>query len=440
MYKKIISFFLAALMAGFIACSGTTNSLIEEAQTNITQQNYEAAIAATDSFIQQMPQNPLGYYYKGVALGQKGQAQEAPPEGTPFFKQMNEAFQQSKHLAAQAEETPEEISRIGNVKTGFWRVAHNRGVQLLQSDSLRNTVQNPMQRALAFFNNAAIIQPDSAVTYRAKAIVSGNLQQYAQAAEAQQKFINLSDSVSVRNYLVLAQYYRRAEMPNEGLQVLLEAQKEFPDNTRINAFLVDAYTQTGDSEKAIALVRELVEQNPDNPQYRLSLGSRILISAANLQDSYEQNVNQIFELQRQLGNVSGNEDQHIQQQIETLRQKNQQLRNEIIQLQNEAEEQFKLVLQYRPDDATAYHNLGVIYQNRAALYYDLRNLAQERAQSRQYDQQADDLLREALTYYERAAEIEPDNTQYWRKLYVVYTTLGLDEQANQAAQKAGIQQ
>ncbi len=437
MFKKIIPLFFIALTVGIIGCS-STSPLVEKAETNITGKNYEAAITAAEQLIQKKPNNPLGYYYLGVALGQKAQAQEPPSEGAPLFKRMNEAFQQAKELASQLEEAPEQINRIDNVQTGFWRLAYNKGVTLIQNDSLRSTFEQPFERSLAFLNNAVIIQPEHAINYQAIAIVSGTLQEYAQAAEAQKKYLNRADSVSVRNHLVLAQYYRRADMPEEALQALLKTQEKYPQNTKVLAFLADAYTQLGNYEKAITLVEELVERNPENPQYHLSLGSRILISSSKLQDKYEANVDQIFRLQRKLSDVSGSEAQQIKQQIEALRQENTELAQEIRRLQDRAEEQFKLVLQYRPDDAQAYNNLGVVYQNRAALYYDLRNLATTRAEAEKYDRLADDLLREAMNYYEHAVQLDPDNKEYWRSLYVVYTNLGLDEKANEAAQKAGI--
>ncbi len=437
MFKKIIPFFFVALTVGFISCS-SSSPLVEKAETNIAEKNYEAAITAAEQLIQKKPNAPIGYYYLGVALGQKAQAQEPPSEGTRYFKQANEAFQKAKELASQMQEVPEEISRIDDVQTSFWRLAHNEGVNLLQNDSLRSTFENPLERSLAFLNNTVAIQPNHPVTYQAIAIISGRRQNYAEAAEAQQKFISMTDSVTVRNYLVLAQYYRRADMPEEALQVLTKTQEEFPDNMQVTAFLADAYTQLGEYEKAITLVEALVERNPENPQYRLSLGSRILISSSKLQDKYEENVNQIFQLQRELGNASGSEAEQIQQQIEALRQENRALTQDIEQLQDRAEEQFKVVLQYRPDGAQAYNNLGVIYQNRAALYYDLRNLATTRAEAAKYDRLADDLLKQAMNYYERAVELDPDNKKYWRSLYSVYTTLGLDEKANEAARKAGI--
>lgn len=40
--------------------------------------------------------------------------------------------------------------------------------------------------------------------------------------------------------------------------------------------------------------------------------------------------------------------------------------------------------------------------------------------------------------YEKATEIEPDNQSYWRSLFQVYTSLGMNEKAEAAMEKAGM--
>lgn len=431
MLKKITPFILIAFTALFTACSTTSSPLIEKAQNSIVAEDYDAAITAANQFIELQPNNPIGYYYLGTALGQKGQSQDPPSEGTTYFEQMNEAYQQAQTLAEGAEEVPDEINRIESVQSSFWRLAHNTSVKLINVDSVRNAYDNPDQRALAYITNAIVIQPTHAISYRVKAILSGRTQKFAEAAEAQKKFIGMADSVSVTNYRVLVQYYRQAEQIDKAESALLEAQKQFPEDLQLIALLADVYTQQGETQKALDLVKTLVEKEPNNPQYRLSYGSRILIASSKIQDKYEDNVEQIFKQER-------DESTDNSQKVQALRQKNEQFRSQIIELQENAIEQFKKVLEYRPDDATAYHNLGVIYQNRAALYYDLRNLADSDADAAKYDEQADGFFEEARKYYERAVEIDPDNKSYWRSLYTVYINLGLDEKAKEAAQKAGI--
>ena len=44
----------------------------------------------------------------------------------------------------------------------------------------------------------------------------------------------------------------------------------------------------------------------------------------------------------------------------------------------------------------------------------------------------------AMENYERAAELDPDNTNYWESLFRIYTSLGMLEEAEAAMEKAGM--
>src|SRR5699024_2247965 len=111
---------------------------------------------------------------------------------------------------------------------------------------------------------------------------------------------------------------------------------------------------------------------------------------------------------------------------------------EIDELANRAIEHLKAGIESRPDDDVAYNTLGIIYQNKAAAMYDQRNLTRDNKKAAQFDSQASELLQQALTYYEKAAELAPDNSKYWQSLYQIYTQLGMDQKAQEASQKAGI--
>jgi adenine-specific DNA methylase len=102
-------------------------------------------------------------------------------------------------------------------------------------------------------------------------------------------------------------------------------------------------------------------------------------------------------------------------------------------------EQMKKVVELEPESESANFILGIIYQNRAANLFERRNNTTDNAQANEYDDMARDVLQNALTYYERAAEINPDNPDNWQSLFQVYTTLGMEEEAAEAMEKAGFE-
>ena len=67
-----------------------------------------------------------------------------------------------------------------------------------------------------------------------------------------------------------------------------------------------------------------------------------------------------------------------------------------------------------------------------------RNNTVDNEVAQQLDNEARQNLQEALIYYERAAELDPDDTETWQSLFQVYTTLGMEEKAMEAMEKAGL--
>ncbi|MBN2730869.1 MAG: tetratricopeptide repeat protein [Balneolaceae bacterium] len=439
MMKKIILLLIVGITTVFLASCSTSDPLISEAETNIKNENYDAALAAAEKSIQQNPQNPLGYYYKGVALGQKAADQENPEQATQLYVQMDDAFAQAKEKASAQPEAPDEIERIDVVRNGFWQEEHNQAVAYATEDSLKKTVNEPLDLAVAHLNNATTIQPDSALSWEVLAQIHNMREDYEKAAEAQQKFIEVKANPEAQSYLLLSQFYRLNEEPEKAAEVLENAREQYPDNIKIVEALADAYSQMGEAEKAIAIVEELVEKNPSNPQYRLSLGTRLYQAALEIQSSYDENLDQIFNLQQEMRNAQGAEAKEMQSKIDALQEKNAKLRAEIDELTDRAIVELNATVENRPDEPVAYNTLGIIYQNKAAVIFDQRNMTTDNQKAAELDKQAKALLKKAMTNYEKAAELDPDNQQYWRSLFQVYTALGMDEKAAEAEKKAGMQ-
>ncbi|SMO74645.1 tetratricopeptide repeat protein [Fodinibius sediminis] len=438
--KKLPHVLLTLLIGVLVGC-GSSNPLADKAQSNIESQNFEEALAAAEESIQTNPQDPLGYYYKGVALGEIAGAEEDPEARAETYKEMNAAFTKAQELAAESEDVPGEVERINAVKNVLWQTEHNRAVELATDDSLKQAVNQPLEKSMQHLKNATIIQPDSLLSWNVLSQVAAMNQNFEEAASAKEKYISMvqDTTLEANDYLQLASYNYQLDNQQAVVTALEDAYEQFPENQEIVSNLADAYQRIGEPEKAISTVEKLVEQEPDNPQFHLVLGTQIYQQALTLNDSLSQNSNQILQLQQKLNSSGGAEKQNIQQQITSLEQENAQLQSRIDELTNKAEEELNTVLEYRPNDDAAYNTLGIIYQNKAKAIFDKRNRTTDNAKAAELDKQGRSLLQEAMKNYERAAEIKPNNQGYWKSLFSIYTALGMDEKAQEAMEKAGMQ-
>lgn len=420
-----------------IAGCGSSNPFVDDAQSNIKDQNFQAALEAAEQSIQNQPNDPLGYYYKGVALGEIADTKEATAR-QEYYERMNEAFAQAEEMAAQAEDVPSEIERIPAVKNAVWQTEHNKAIEYASDDSVKNTVDNPLEISIAHLNNATTIQPDSVLSWDVKAQVYYMNDNVEGAVNSMEKVMELKNSLEAEDYARMAGYYSLAEKPQEAIATLENGLEQYPENKDLATRLADGYTNAGQTDKAISTIEALIEQEPDNPQFHLVLGTQIYKTVLTMSDTLKANSDQIFDLRQQMNQASGNEASQIKQQISELDSENTRLQQEITSLTERATKELNTVLEYRPNDATAYNTLGIIYQNKASALFDKRNRTDDNQMAAKIDAQAKDALKQAMEYYESAAEIDPDNQEYWKNLFSIYTALGMDQKAEEAMQKAGM--
>lgn len=437
MFKKFIPYFFVTLLIGILAGCGSSNPFVDEAQSNIKSQNFEAALSAAEQSIQNQPNDPLGYYYKGVALGEIADTKE-PSARQDYYKRMKDAFAQAREVASKAEDVPSEIERIDAVVNTLWQTEHNKAISYASDDSVKKTVSNPLDISIAHLDNATLIQPDSVLSWDVKAQVYYMNDDVQGAITAMEEVMQLKDQPTAEDYARMAGYYSIAEMPEKAISTLEKGQEQYPANKDIVTRLADAYTNAGETEKAIATIEALIEKEPENPQFHLVLGTQIYKTVLALSDSLKANSDKIFDLQQELRSAQGSNAGQLKQQISTLEQNNEQLQQRINGLTEKATKELNTVLEYRPNDATAYNTLGIIYQNKASALFDKRNRTTDNTKAQEIDAEAKEALKQAMEYYENAAEIDPDNQDYWKNLFSIYTALGMDQKAEEAMKKAGM--
>lgn len=441
--KKLSYSLLVLLLAIAVGCS-SSNPLADEAQSKIKDQKYDAALASAEKAIDTNPGSPLGYYYKGVALGEIAGAKDDPANRTDSYKEMKSAFATAQQIADTSGNKPGELENMDAVQVSLWQNEHNRAVQLATDDSLKQAVDNPLSKASSHLKNATIIEPDSALSWNVLAQVSAMNESYEDAGNAKEHYIDLIEdtaqdtTLEANDYLQVASFYFQADNNDKVISALEDGTEQFPENQELVSNLADAYQRSGNSEKAISIVRDLVKENPEDPQFHLVLGTQIYQQALVLNDTLSANNDKLFDLNRSLKSADEDQKASIKSQIDELKQENERLEPKVKELSGEAEKELKKVLQYRSDEDKAYNTLGIIYQNQAKAAFDKRNQTKDNEEAQKWDDKGKDLLKKAMENYKRATEIKPEKKDYWESLYSIYVALGKDAKAAEAKKKAGL--
>jgi tetratricopeptide (TPR) repeat protein len=297
-----------------------------------------------------------------------------------------------------------------------------------------------MELSLYHLRNATEIEPDSASSWNVRAQIAAQNKEFEEAVTSKEKYMGMisESEIDTVDYMHLGNYYFNLDNDEKVVEVFERGKDRFPGSTPIVTNLADAYSRAGQSEKAISTLEELVQQNPDNAQYRLVMGTQIYQQALKLQDSVGSNSQEIMELQKEFNQADASDQEEIKAQIDELSNENEELLAQKEDLTNRAEEQINKALELRPDDPAAYETLGVIYQNRAKELFDRRNRTTDNEEAAKFDEQGKEDIRQAMDYYEKAVELDPENENYWRSLFQIYTFLGMDEKAEEAMEKAGM--
>jgi len=427
------------LLIGFMWGCETTDPLVSEMETNTFLGNYEAVFNAADRALEADSSNSLAYYYRGVAYGFKAQDTTPPWDRQSSYSNSREAFMNAKDWMNRAEERPDEFEEIDNYITNFWADEHNSAIAYLTDDSTSNSVDNPNRYALAHLQNATTIQPDSALSYIVLASTQFNTGNTPQAIETYEMAMERLDVPGEDDYEFLISLYLDQDEYEKAFDMTMRAREDYPENTQFVQFLADIYIQQGNIDEAISIIEDLIEDEPDNPQYYRVLGTQIYQNVSTINSEVTELYNQAFDMEREIRSLSGEEREDMEEELEDVRERIDILQEESSELTDVAINNMEKVVELLPQDDEAYNILGIIYQNKAANLFEQRNsIVDDNELVQELDNRAREALQEARQYYERAAEINPDTPEYWESLFQVYTTLGMEEEARDAMQKAGM--
>jgi tetratricopeptide (TPR) repeat protein len=435
--KRIKPLLLIIAAAGMLWACEATDPLVNEVQLFMVTGEYEEALNAVNAAIEEDENNYIAHYYKGEVLTAQAESLSDPRDRKRLYEEARSSFDTAKRIMESLEEQPGEYDQLEETVTFYWAEEFNAGVNIVNNDSVAATLSAPNQTAIAHFDNAATIQPDSALSYIVMSSVYFNENEVDMAVETYEIAMTLMDPPTVEDYeymisiLLVQESYDRAVMYSE------EAMEEYPDETVFVQLLADAFLQTGQQDRAVELIEGLIADDPNNPQYRRVLGTQIYQTVSRISDEVSELYEEAFELRREIRELSGNQRTQSENELQSLQDRISAMEQEMDDLTEISIREMKRVVELEPESESANSILGIIYQNRAASLFERRNNTEDNELAQNLDDRARQNLQEALVYYERAAELNPDNPENWQSLFQVYTTLGMEEEAMEAMERAG---
>lgn len=371
-YFVAIAVLLALLFSGY-QCASTE---ITSGKLYIQQKNWDKAIEVLNKEVEKNPKSDEGYYLLGYVHGEQSN-----------FSEMVKAFDKSLAISNKFS------NEISDTRKALWVTSFNRGVNSFQQGNRTNdpdSIAIFYDRAISEFNSAALIEPDSAETYKTLAVVYLSKGDNDSAIPPLEKVIKMEDAVEGYRFLGEIYYVKALNLKNQeneteakamfekALEILKKGNQLYPDDQDMSLALSNTLINLGRPEEAVTLFKKAVDDNPNDKYNRYNYGV-VLLSV----EDYEN-----------------------------------------------AEKQFLAALELDREYSNAIFNLGVTYL-RWGTYIN-KKAEEEGKMSSDYLSK----YQAALPYLEKAVESESVDANIWETLGRVYSVLGMQEDATKAFSKA----
>lgn len=371
--------FAGMILSGF-QCSSTE---LTSARLYIQQKNFDKAIEVLKKDVEKNPKSDEGWFLLGHTYGE-----------VDDIENMVMAYDKSLAISSKFEK------EIIDSKNFYWANSFNKGVNLFQRGNKtadEDSAKVFYDKSIDAFETAAVIQPDSADTYKNMAFVYMSSGRNELAIEPLQKLVDLKKELDGYRYLGEIYYtigtsksaeysisgnaidsMEAVEYYDKAIFILEEGVAIYPTDGELTRILNSSYIETGRIEEALESSKVLVEAEPDNETYRYNYGVILL----------------------QTDDYPG------------------------------AEEQFLKALEINPDYENAAYNLGLTYVKWGT------QLKEQEEEKEVYTDEDIEKYRQALPYLELIVETDAENAEIWELLGKVYSILSMQEEAMDAFNKA----
>ena len=398
-YTRIASFVLA--FGFFISCSTLQSSNQESATSeNLSEQQIQQQIKSLDKDISSNPNQADLYLKKGKLLTKLAQKKENPSERVSPYTNARHVLDRAANLYRNTADSEDKVSDLLNVT---WSLEHNQGIKLLQEEN----VEKPnYERAIAHFNNATIVIPDSAISYTMKARTLYKNQQQKEAIKTLETAREKIENPPVLLLEQLAYLYLENNAPKKAIGIYEQAESFSNKNLNLLHGLSNAYINAGEHQKAIKLLKQLLEDEPQNIVYGQSLATELYFLGKSKIDSVASTLKHSDSL-----------DDTAFESIDTL-------------LSN-AEERFNKISDANPGNPEIQERTATFYYNSASQYQKLVPLVSDEHQE-QLQEKIKQYLSASIPLFENLVEQGQQNQKIWKKLFQAYSILEMEQEAENA--------
>lgn len=379
---------LILVLFGMSAIASLTNAqYLTTAKLALQQMQFEKAEASAMIAVEKDPEDADAWFVLGKARF-----------ALHKYPQMIEAFNKAAKL--DSEEYNDDVARH---KLKVWADSYNAGIKYY---NLGRDTASYFQMAIDSFKVAILAEPDSTKSYYVCALSYYGNNQLDSAMRllngGLDKNPNSPDELKLLGQLHLQVARTKFEAKDsvggkhEYTEALAAFEKLFAlDRSSVETalILIDLYERLGMGDRSLALTRDAVNRSPENSTFRYVYGVYFV-----KREQYAEGI-----------------------------------------------EQLRKVADAGPDSAKlvysdAVYNLGVAYLNWGVALKkesEAKSEAAQKAKKKDYkeDLSYKDKFKEALSYFEKASVVKPDDPFIWQQLGRLYTTLNMRVKADEAFKK-----
>jgi len=336
------------MLFGLAACSGGGNPNMSAARSSLEDGNLDQALASVNTAIEQdsAGTNAQARLLKSEILRGMADSTTPPDRYRDLYARAQEAEQEAFDINPALRSEAKGTTDLGFVQQ------MREGVEAFNAAN-QSGDSTTFMRAAAYFGAAGTLRPDSADSHLNEAYALLNAGAQEEAIEPLEMYTSKADTVDANSFRILGQLYLTNDRANEGVDLLETAIEEYPEDEDLQSLLLNAYNQTGQTDRAMELYASQVERDPDNATYRYNYGT-LLLSRDQFQEAQQQlqraveidpdNIKALYNLGATHVNLAGALNDSIGTMEENIRESDSEMTDEqestISSLVRQRQEQF----------------------------------------------------------------------------------------------------